>query len=38
LVDQKGRVRGVYDGTKEDQVSRLIKDIPKLLDRHAVEN
>jgi protein SCO1 len=31
LVDQKGRIRGVYDGTKEDQVDRLMKDIPKLL-------
>jgi protein SCO1 len=31
LVDQKGRIRGVYDGTKEDQVNRLMKDIPKLL-------
>jgi protein SCO1/2 len=31
LVDQQGRIRGVYDGTKEDQVDRLMKDIPKLL-------
>jgi protein SCO1/2 len=31
LVDQKGRIRGVYDGTKEDQVNRLMRDIPKLL-------
>jgi len=31
LVDQNGRIRGVYDGTKEDQVDRLMKDIPKLL-------
>jgi protein SCO1/2 len=31
LVDQQGRIRGVYDGTKEDQVNRLMKDIPKLL-------
>lgn len=31
LVDQNGRIRGVYDGTKEDQVNRLINDIPKLL-------
>lgn len=31
LVDQKGHIRGVYDGTKEDQVNRLMKDIPKLL-------
>ncbi len=31
LVDQKGRIRGVYDGTKTDQVDRLLADIPKLL-------
>jgi protein SCO1/2 len=31
LVDQQGRIRGVYDGTKEDQVDRLMNDIPKLL-------
>ncbi len=32
LVDQNGRIRGVYDGTKEDQVDKLIRDIPKLLN------
>ena len=32
LIDQKGRIRGVYDGTKSDQVDRLMKDIPKLLN------
>jgi protein SCO1 len=31
LVDGKGQIRGVYDGTKSDQVDRLISDIPKLL-------
>ena len=31
LVDQQGRIRGVYDGTKTEQVDRLIADIPKLL-------
>lgn len=31
LVDQEGHIRGVYDGTKSDQVDRLINDIPKLL-------
>jgi protein SCO1/2 len=31
LVDQEGHIRGVYDGTKEDQVNKLIADIPKLL-------
>lgn len=33
LVDQKGKIRGVYDGTKEDQVNRLMNDIPKLLSK-----
>ncbi len=31
LIDQKGQIRGVYDGTKSDQVDRLINDIPKIL-------
>jgi len=30
LIDKEKRVRGVYDGTKEDQVNRLIKDISVL--------
>jgi protein SCO1 len=30
LVDKQRRVRGFYDGTKEDQVDRLIRDIDKL--------
>lgn len=33
LVDGEGRIRGVYDGTKSDQVDRLISDIPSLLER-----
>ncbi|MCU0400410.1 MAG: SCO family protein [Algoriphagus sp.] len=31
LIDQQGRIRGVYDGTKSEQVDRLINDIPKIL-------
>lgn len=31
LVDQQGRIRGVYDGIKSEQVDRLLADIPKLL-------
>ena len=31
LVDQQGRIRGVYDGTKSEQVDRLLSDIPKIL-------
>ncbi|GGZ39786.1 hypothetical protein GCM10007049_36460 [Echinicola pacifica] len=32
LIDKEGHIRGVYDGTKEDQVDVLLNDIPKLLD------
>ena len=30
LIDRKGRIRGKYDGTKEEDVNRLIGDIKKL--------
>lgn len=30
LIDKKGRIRGKYDGTKEDDVNKLIEDIKKL--------
>lgn len=30
LIDKKGRIRGKYDGTKEDDVNRMITDIKKL--------
>jgi protein SCO1 len=33
LIDQQGHIRGVYDGTKSDQVDRLLNDIPKLLNK-----
>ncbi len=32
LVDTKRRVRGVYDGTNEKEVSKLLKDIDVLLN------
>ncbi len=31
LIDQEGHIRGVYDGTKADQVDELIADIPRIL-------
>lgn len=34
LVDKQQRIRGIYDGTKPDQVDRLIRDIPKLLKEY----
>jgi protein SCO1/2 len=30
LIDKQQRIRGKYDGTKEDDVNRLIADIKKL--------
>jgi protein SCO1/2 len=30
LIDKLGRIRGKYDGTKEDEVNKLIADIKKL--------
>jgi protein SCO1 len=36
LVDKKQRIRGKYDGTKEEDVNRLIADIKKL--RRESEN
>ena len=31
LVDKERRIRGVYDGTKEEKVDLLMADIPRLL-------
>lgn len=30
LLDKQGRIRGKYDGTKEDEVNRLISDVSRL--------
>ena len=30
LIDKKGRIRGKYDGTKEEEVNQLIIDINRL--------
>jgi protein SCO1/2 len=30
LVDKKGRIRGYYRGTKDEEIEKLIKDIEKL--------
>lgn len=32
LVDTKRRVRGMYDGTKENEVTKLLKDMDVLLE------
>jgi protein SCO1 len=36
LIDKQQRIRGKYDGTKEDEVNRLIVDIKRL--RRETEN
>lgn len=33
LVDQKGRIRGYYEGTDPLDVQRLLEDIPLLMDQ-----
>ncbi len=38
LVDQKRRVRGFYDGTKPDEIKRLINDINFLLEKASKTN
>ncbi|MGH7601820.1 MAG: SCO family protein [bacterium] len=30
LVDRQGRIRGYYDGTEEEKVAQLLKDLKKL--------
>jgi protein SCO1/2 len=36
LVDRDKRIRGLYDGTNEGQVDRLMNDIPKLLKEYDI--
>ena len=31
LVDRYGRVRGIYDGLKEEEIQKLMNDIPELM-------
>jgi len=35
LVDRQGRIRGYYDGTEEDSVAQLLKDLKKLCHEEA---
>jgi protein SCO1/2 len=37
LVDKEKRIRGMYDGTKEEQVDLLIKDMKKLLGEYDTD-
>lgn len=34
LVDRERHIRGLYDGTNEKEVNRLMKDIPRLLKEY----
>lgn len=36
LIDKKGRIRGKYDGTKEEDVNRLIVEIKKLRNSDGI--
>jgi len=36
LVDKKGRIRGKYDGTKEEEVNRLLADIRRLQKENEI--
>lgn len=36
LIDKKGRIRGKYDGTKEEDVNRLIVEIKKLRSTNGI--
>jgi protein SCO1/2 len=38
LVDKEGHIRGVYDGTKSEEVDKLIKDIDLLLKTYNQPN
>jgi protein SCO1/2 len=38
LIDKARRIRGKYDGTKEEDVNRLIGDIKKLEREYQVSN
>jgi protein SCO1/2 len=37
LIDKERRVRGIYDGTKEEKVDILLKDIDRLLKEYKGE-
>jgi protein SCO1/2 len=35
LVDKERRIRGKYDGTKDEDVNRLLRDIARLKKEYA---
>jgi protein SCO1/2 len=37
LIDKQRRIRGKYDGTREEDVNRLIKDIARLRNENAAK-
>ncbi len=36
LIDKNKQIRGAYDGTKEDQVNQLMKDMERLLEEEKM--
>lgn len=38
LIDKKKRIRGFYDGTDEDEVQQLLKDIETLKEIEELNN
>jgi protein SCO1/2 len=38
LIDKEKHIRGYYDGTNEQEVDQLIKDIALLLKEYAAAN
>ena len=37
LVDKQRHIRGVYDGTVEEDVDKLMKDMDRLLDEYPAK-
>jgi protein SCO1/2 len=37
MVDPERRIRGIYDGTRPEEVDHLIKDIPNLLTEYGMQ-
>jgi protein SCO1/2 len=35
LVDTQGRLRGFYDGTREEEISQLYQDLTRLINENS---
>jgi protein SCO1/2 len=38
LIDKQKRIRGYYDGTKEEEVDKLMKDMDLLLKEESTQD